>query len=80
MGHTRWLDDEEQRTWRAFLAAQRLVSDKEDLTSTESVGHGRAKRLEVTLPEPRAFEIDGEEIGLTRSFTVSIQPAAISVR
>lgn len=28
MDHTRWLDEEEQRTWRAFLAAQRLVSDK----------------------------------------------------
>ncbi|MEJ8280745.1 MarR family winged helix-turn-helix transcriptional regulator [Pseudonocardia spirodelae] len=28
MAHTRWLDDEEQRTWRAFLSAQRLVSDK----------------------------------------------------
>jgi DNA-binding MarR family transcriptional regulator len=26
--HTRWLDDDEQRTWRAFLAAQRLVSDR----------------------------------------------------
>ncbi|BBG02140.1 MULTISPECIES: MarR family winged helix-turn-helix transcriptional regulator [Pseudonocardia] len=25
MEHTRWLDDEEQRTWRAFLATQRLV-------------------------------------------------------
>ncbi|MEQ3553740.1 MarR family transcriptional regulator [Pseudonocardia nematodicida] len=28
MDHTRWLDDEEQRTWRAFLAAHRLVFDK----------------------------------------------------
>ena len=28
MDHTRWLDDDEQRTWRAFLAAQRLVSDR----------------------------------------------------
>lgn len=28
MAHTRWLDDEEQRTWRAFLAAQRLVLEK----------------------------------------------------
>lgn len=27
MAHTRWLDDDEQRTWRAFLAANRLVSD-----------------------------------------------------
>lgn len=25
---TRWLDDEEQRTWRAFLSAQRLVFDR----------------------------------------------------
>jgi DNA-binding MarR family transcriptional regulator len=25
---TRWLDDEEQRMWRAFLAAQRLVFDR----------------------------------------------------
>ncbi|MFP5021261.1 MarR family winged helix-turn-helix transcriptional regulator [Pseudonocardia phyllosphaerae] len=28
MEHTRWLDDTEQQTWRAFLAAQRLVSEK----------------------------------------------------
>lgn len=27
---TRWLDDEEQRTWRAFLAATRLVFDALD--------------------------------------------------
>jgi DNA-binding MarR family transcriptional regulator len=24
----RWLDDDEQRTWRAFLAAQRLLTDR----------------------------------------------------
>lgn len=28
MAHTRWLDDDEQRTWRAFLAATRLVSER----------------------------------------------------
>jgi len=28
MGHTPWLDDDEQRTWRAFLAANRLVSER----------------------------------------------------
>ena len=27
-GDTRWLDDREQRTWRAFLAAQRLLFDR----------------------------------------------------
>jgi len=26
--HTRWLDEDEQRTWRAFLVAQRLVLDR----------------------------------------------------
>lgn len=30
MPHTRWLDDEEQHTWRAFLAANRMLLDKLD--------------------------------------------------
>lgn len=58
----------------------KLLFDKDAAaTSTESVTHGRAKRLEVTLPQPLAFEIDGEGIGETRSFTVSIQPSAVRV-
>ncbi|GEL19669.1 MarR family winged helix-turn-helix transcriptional regulator [Pseudonocardia asaccharolytica] len=28
MDHTRWLDADEQRTWRAFLTANRLVLDR----------------------------------------------------
>jgi DNA-binding MarR family transcriptional regulator len=28
VSHVRWLDDDEQRTWRAFLAAQRLLSER----------------------------------------------------
>lgn len=30
MGQTRWLSEEEQRTWRAFLAAMRLLTDQLD--------------------------------------------------
>jgi DNA-binding MarR family transcriptional regulator len=30
MSETRWLDDEEQRTWRAFLAAAQLLLDQLD--------------------------------------------------
>jgi DNA-binding MarR family transcriptional regulator len=30
VAHTRWLDGEEQRTWRAFLAATRLLMDRLD--------------------------------------------------
>lgn len=77
-GVAQWAGTLKTMIWDNGL--KRLVSDKEELTSTDSVGHGRAKRLEVTLPEARAFEIDGEEIGLTRSFTVSLQPGAIRVR
>ena len=37
MGHVPWLDEDEQRTWRAFLAANRLVSAKlEQSLQTES--------------------------------------------
>lgn len=28
MGRTRWLDEEEQRTWRSFLEASRLLSER----------------------------------------------------
>ena len=30
MAHMRWLNDDEQRTWRAFLAANRLLMDTLD--------------------------------------------------
>lgn len=58
----------------------RLMGRKDDVTNTDSLNLGRAKKIDVTLPEERAFEIDGEEIGSTWSFSVTIQPAAIRVR
>jgi diacylglycerol kinase family enzyme len=73
-----WLGTLKTMVWDNGL--KRLVTKKDDVTSTDAVNHGRAKELEVTLPEVRAFEIDGEEMGETKSFTVSIQPAAIRVR
>jgi diacylglycerol kinase (ATP) len=73
-----WLGTLKTMMWDNGL--KRLVTDKDEVTSTDAVNHGRAKTLEVTLPEVRAFEIDGEEIGDTKAFTVSIQPAAVRVR
>ncbi|MDN3494789.1 diacylglycerol kinase family protein [Planococcus sp. APC 4015] len=58
----------------------RLLGRKDDLTDTDALSHGRAKRIDVTLPEARAFEIDGEEIGETKAFSVTIQSHAIRVR
>jgi YegS/Rv2252/BmrU family lipid kinase len=77
-GVTQWLGTLKTLLWDNGL--KRLVSDEGEPTSTDSVAHGTAERLEVSLPEARAFEIDGEEIGITTSFTVSLQPAAIRVR
>lgn len=39
---TRWLDDDEQRTWRAFLGATRLVFDQLDreLQRDSAIPHG----------------------------------------
>ncbi|MFG6503125.1 diacylglycerol/lipid kinase family protein [Microbacterium sp. P05] len=59
---------------------KRLVTKTDEATNSDSVTHGRAKKIDVTLPKPHAFEIDGEEIGETSRFTVSIQPAAVRVR
>ncbi|GAA3216039.1 diacylglycerol/lipid kinase family protein [Microbacterium terregens] len=77
-GFAQWAGTLKTMIWDNTL--KRLILQKDQLTNTDSVNHGRAKKLEVTLPEARAFEIDGEEIGETRSFTVSLQPAAIRLR
>ena len=73
-----WLGTLKTMMWDNGL--KRLVSKSDDVTSTDAVNHGRAKTLDVSLPEMRAFEIDGEEVGETKSFSVTIQPAAIRVR
>ena len=38
MGETKWLDDEEMRTWRAFVSAAALVDRRLDQQLKESVG------------------------------------------
>lgn len=77
-GVGQWLGTMKTMLWDNGL--KRMITDKDTTTSTESVGHGRASALEVTLPEERPFEIDGEEVGATRAFRVSVQPGAIRVR
>ncbi|MBN9108151.1 MAG: MarR family transcriptional regulator [Pseudonocardia sp.] len=38
MDHTRWLDEDEQKTWRAFLAATRLVFDRVERQMSQESG------------------------------------------
>lgn len=42
MEHTRWLDAEEQRTWRAYLSANRLVSDRIERRISQDAGMPQA--------------------------------------
>jgi Sphingosine kinase and enzymes related to eukaryotic diacylglycerol kinase len=77
-GFGQWAGTLKTMAWDNGL--MRLLGRNDEVTSTDSVGHGRAKKLDVTLPDARAFEIDGEEIGSTRAFSVTIQPGAIRVR
>ncbi|WP_439592257.1 diacylglycerol/lipid kinase family protein [Microbacterium sp.] len=77
-GVAQWAGTLKTMVWDNGL--KKMLNKDAETTSTDAVNHGRAKKLEVTLPDARAFEIDGEEIGETRSFTVSIQPSAVRVR
>ena len=68
MSHVRWLDDEEQRTWRAFLAAQRLLSERLE------------RQLQVDSGIPHAYyeilvrlsEAPGRELRMTQLADASI--------
>jgi diacylglycerol kinase (ATP) len=77
-GFGQWADTLKTMLWDNAL--KRLIFKNDELKDTDSLTHGRARKLEVTLPEARAFEIDGEELGRTRSFAVSVQPAGIRLR
>ncbi|WP_127473211.1 diacylglycerol/lipid kinase family protein [Microbacterium sulfonylureivorans] len=77
-GLAQWMGTLKTMMWDNGL--KRLIGKSDDVTDTDSLEHGRASSVTVTLPEPRAFEIDGEEVGETTAFTVTIQPSAIRVR
>jgi diacylglycerol kinase (ATP) len=77
-GLTQWVGTLKTMMWDNGL--MRLLKKTHDTVSTEAVDHGRAQKIDVTLPKPQAFEIDGEKIGETRAFRVTVQPSAIHVR
>lgn len=77
-GIAQWAGTLKTMLWDNGL--KRLISSTEETTSTDTVTHARARKLDVTLPGPRPFEIDGEQIGETDSFTVTVQPGALHIR
>ncbi|MFD5214951.1 diacylglycerol/lipid kinase family protein [Microbacterium sp. NPDC058345] len=73
-----WLDTARSLLWDNGL--RRVLGGADGAVSTESARHASAERIRVTLHEPQAFEIDGEEAGEVSSFTVRVQPGAVRVR
>ncbi|WP_040168459.1 diacylglycerol/lipid kinase family protein [Microbacterium gorillae] len=47
---------------------------------TADAHYRQTEHVHVSLPEPRPFQIDGEEAGHVSEFTATVQPAAVHVR
>jgi diacylglycerol kinase family enzyme len=77
-GLAQWLHTAKTMVWDDGL--KRLVGRGDGGGDSETMRRGRASALAVTLPEPRLLEIDGEELGQVREFTVTVQPSAVRVR
>lgn len=75
-----WLDTARNMVWDNGL--RRLVpgTDSDAAASSPATAHSRARTVEVHLPEPLAFEVDGDEIGEVSKFAVQILPGALRVR
>lgn len=78
-----WLDTMKTMLWDNGLA--RIIpgvgADRhDDAVSGETALYEQAKHVRVTLPDPRPFQIDGEEVGDVREFTIEVQPAALRIR
>ncbi|GAB2547639.1 diacylglycerol/lipid kinase family protein [Leucobacter ruminantium] len=73
-----WFDTMKNMMWDNGL--KRLVAGGGTAESSESTTHLRAREVRVELPEPLAFEIDGEDVGEVAAFEVRILPGALRVR
>lgn len=74
----KWLDTARSFVWNNGL--RRLFSKNGTTSDSDSVAHRSARSVSVILSEPRILEIDGEDLGEVRKFTVEVQPAALNVR
>ncbi|CAH0138643.1 diacylglycerol/lipid kinase family protein [Microbacterium foliorum] len=77
-GPLQWLDTVRSLVWENGV--RRLFGAVDQAVSTDSTTHVAAQRIAVTLSSPQAFEIDGEEVGEVSSFSVRVDPGALTVR
>ncbi|MFB9661187.1 diacylglycerol/lipid kinase family protein [Glycomyces mayteni] len=73
-----WID-----TLRSFVwdnGVRRLITGEDKAASADTAEHGRASELSVKLSRPLVLEIDGDDLGETDAFAVSLQKKAVRVR
>lgn len=73
-----WLDTMKNLVWDSGV--KRFFGAKHTLKGSKSLSHRTLQRAEITLSEPRVFEVDGDELGSTSAFTVEVQTRAVRVR
>jgi YegS/Rv2252/BmrU family lipid kinase len=76
-GMLQWMDTLRSMVWENGIL--RLFDRNRKAANTGTVDHDQARRVRVELPEPRGFEIDGEEVGMVRVFTASVDAGALTV-
>ncbi|MBE1876086.1 diacylglycerol/lipid kinase family protein [Myceligenerans pegani] len=76
-GAAGWADTLRNMVWDNGI--KRLVTGRSAAESSASAVHVRLRSLELELAEPRVVEIDGEELGETTRFRVTVQPGAVRV-
>lgn len=77
-GAAGWLDTMRNMVWDNGI--KRLATGGKVAESSESATHLRVRSLRLELMEPRAFEIDGEDLGETTRVAVTVQASAVRVR
>lgn len=73
-----WADTLRNMVWDNGI--KRLATGGDVAESSDSATHLRLRGLRVELPEPRVFEIDGEDLGETTRVEIAVQPGAVRVR
>ncbi len=77
-GAVQWADALRSMVWDNGI--RRLFDRDRKAAGTDTVDHAQARRLRIELPDPRPFEIDGEEVGDVQAFTATIEAGALLVR
>ncbi|KAM9863430.1 diacylglycerol kinase family protein [Leucobacter sp. BZR 635] len=77
-GAAAWLDTMRNLVWDNGL--KRILTGADRAESSESTEHLRARSVRAELPQPHAFEVDGDDFADVTAFEVRILPAALRVR